>query len=135
MAQMTCLALRAIVDPPRQSRADPDFARLDDKDLFNLVHIDVLMAVSGYPIPILKNGKIHVLATIQNPRGRQRRPAELLKPNKSKAPGPAKTYTTDEFVQALKERGFPVTPEYEQQLREVAHRRQNELNELSDEIS
>lgn len=99
---------------------DSDFAGLDDSGLINLVVWDFFFANSGYPIPVLKDdGAIDVLATIQNSKNRQRRPAKLLRPNRGKPIQPPRTYkTVEEVLKRMKERKMPIPPEFEQQLRE-----------------
>ncbi len=68
---------------------------------------DVLFAVNGLPSPVLEeSGAPNVLATIHNPKERQRLPARLLK--KNMAPRLNLPFRTIEEARAeLKRRGLP----------------------------
>jgi hypothetical protein len=102
-----------------QITKDPDFTSLDDEDFRILVVWDFFFANNGYPIPIIRNGAIDVLATIQNSKHRQRRPAKLLKPNKAKPVRSARPYrTAEEVIERMREKNLPIPPGFEQQLRE-----------------
>lgn len=85
---------------------DPEFELLDS--LFDLLHLDLFFAKSGYPCPVKKDpATIDVLATIQNAKERERLPAALRK--RIKPSRPPKTYNTPkEILERFKERQLPI---------------------------
>jgi hypothetical protein len=90
--------------PHPDLKEDPDFAPFESP-----AHIieDALFASSGLPSPVRgESGATKVLATIENPKDRQRLPARLLK--KNMAPRlPPLFRTLEELRAELRRRGLP----------------------------
>jgi hypothetical protein len=90
--------------PHPDLKDDPDFAPFE-----SLLHImaDALFALNGLPSPVLEeSGATKVLATIQNPKDRQRLPARLLKKNMARRLAPP-IRTVEEARAELRRRGLP----------------------------
>jgi len=85
---------------------DPDFAPL--KSLDEIIFLDSFYAASGLPFPVRKeSGAINVLATIHNPKDRQRLPARLLKKNMARKVMPP-IRTAEQARAEFRRRGLPI---------------------------
>ena len=100
-------AFYRVVDSLKETdlAGDPDFAPFHS---VMDIHADVLCALNGLPSPVLEeSGAINVLATIHNPKERQRLPKRLLKKNMAPRLTPP-IRTIEEARAELQRQGLPV---------------------------